>query len=687
MQRHCVIIGNGLSGAFLAVLLARDGWRVSVYERRGDPRASGYQGGRSINLALSARGLGALRDAGLEPMVRERDLIPMHGRMIHARDGTTVFQPYSKNPADAIESVSRSGLNVTLITAAAETPNVSYYFEHTCVDVDLGAGVALLRDPRGSVERVQGDLIVGADGAFSAVRGAMQRSDRFDYSQSYLGHGYKELSIAPTREGTFAPFALKPNALHIWPRSSAMMIALPNRDGSFTCTLFWPFSGPHSFEALEGRFPRGKSDPTREELARMTAFFQQEYADACSLMPTLAADFFGNPTSSLVTVRSWPWAFSDRAVLVGDAAHAIVPFYGQGINCGFEDCQELANRLRMSPDVGQALDEYQHARKPHADAIADMALENFVEMRDKVGRPEFLYRKRIEQLMHSMFPDRVEPQYNLVSFSRVPYAIARERGRDLDRAIDAVVRQVPEHDLRMLGEDGWRESVRRAAAVALGENRRDRAELPAFDISPPITQRLAVWPGDTAPRREVLCDMQRGDNITLSTLHSTVHLGAHADGPNHYAKDAPGIGERSLRHYAGPCHVWQVGVNPGTRVGVADIENQLRSLVHPRVLIRTDTFLDPHEWNGAFAGLEPELIEELAHRGVITIGIDTPSVDLMSSKELPAHQMFLRHDMAIIEGLLLTDIQPGEYELVALPLRLVGFDASPVRAILRPLTS
>jgi kynurenine 3-monooxygenase len=676
MTRHAAIMGNGLAGSLLAVLLAHNGWKVTLFERRPDPRAKGYGGGRSINLALSARGLAGLAAAGLEQMVRERDIIPMPGRMMHAVDGRTTFQPYSKDPRDAINSVSRGGLNLTLITAAAGEPGVEMVFDATCTDVLFSDrwSEAIVRDGAGNERRVRADLIVGADGAFSAVRGAMQKTDRFEYSQSWLGHGYKELHIPPRADGTPA---MEPHALHIWPRGGAMMIALPNRDGSFTCTLFWPYEGEHSFASLG------------DDEAKIRAHFEKLYGDGAALMPTLVEDYKRNPIGSLVTVRCRPWSRGGDTVLVGDAAHAIVPFYGQGINCGFEDCVELARCLREHRDRREALRAYEGARKPNADAIADMALDNFVEMRDKVGRPEFLYRKRVEQALHAAFPDRCQPQYNLVSFSTVPYTVARERGDALNAVIDAVVARVPMEATKTLAEDAWRERVREAGAAALGLGGATAGpDAGLIDISPPLTPSIGVWPGDTPLTREVLLEVEKGATVTLSTMRSTVHLGSHADGSNHYSRrdeGGTGVGVRPLSHYIGPCRVLEAKVarTPGgTRVGIKDVVG-LEALREPRVLIKTGTFPDAHQWNSDFAGLSVELIEALASRGVTTIGVDTPSVDTQESKDLPAHKAILRHDISILEGLVLAHIEPGAYELIAAPLRLVEFDASPVRAVLR----
>jgi kynurenine 3-monooxygenase len=672
---HAIIVGNGLAGAFLAVMLANAGWRVSLFERRGDPRAKGYQGGRSINLALSARGLAGLDAAGLGQRVRERDLIAMPGRMIHPVAGATVFQPYSHDAKDAINSVSRGGLNLTLMTAAGEHPSVAMHFDHVCIDVDFATTAVTFQKPDGSRVSASADLIIGADGAFSAVRGVMQKTDRFEYSQTYLGHGYKELHIPPaSHAGAWGSYALDPAALHIWPRGGSMMIALPNRDGSFTCTLFWPFDGEHSFANLK----------TSAEVER---FFAEHYPNTLAVMPTLAHDYLANPTSSLVTVRCWPWV-RGNVVLVGDAAHAIVPFYGQGINCGFEDCVELVRCLAQPGGLAAALDAYQHARKPNADAIADMALENFVEMRDKVGRPEFLYRKKIEQTLHAAFPDRCQPQYNLVSFSTVPYTEAQRRGAALSMVIDVVVRSLPIGSRESLGEAVWAERVRSIGASivhAEAESAKPRmAEL--IDISPTISPAMNVWPGDTPYTREVLLDTEKGANITLSNIRATVHLGSHADGSNHYstaAEGGVGIDEMPLDHYIGPCTVVQAsGRCHGKRITPADLTG-FDAIRTPRVLIKSGTFPDFGAWNADFAGLSVELVEALAAKGVRTIGVDTPSVDLQDSKDLPAHRAILKHRIAILEGLALRDVEPGEYELLAQPLKIKDADGSPVRAVLR----
>ena len=333
-----------------------------------------------------------------------------------------VFQAYSSDPGRAINSVSRSGLNLLLINAAAAESNVEMRFDSTCLEVDFATPTALFRRNDGSTERIDADLIVGADGAYSSVRGAMQKIERFEFSQNYLSHGYKELSIP---SGTSGEFQLERNALHIWPRGGSMMIALPNPDGSFTCTLFWPFNGPGSFDAIRG------DDVVRQHFARY-------YADALPHMPTLLEDFRTNPVGSMVTIRCAPWHLNGNVVLVGDAAHAVVPFYGQGANASFEDCEALVDALVAHPnDQRAALDSYQAVRIENANAIADMALENFVEMRDKTASRAFRAKKKIEHALHAALGSSYLPLYDMISFTTIPYAQARERSRRQQRFVIA----------------------------------------------------------------------------------------------------------------------------------------------------------------------------------------------------------------------------------------------------------
>jgi len=477
-ESDVLIVGAGLAGSLLAVLLARQGLRVVVAERRPDPRRDGARGGRSINLALSVRGITALRAAGLDGPVLA-DALPMPGRIMHPTTLTdasgegTVFQPYSQDPADAIRSVSRAGLNRTLLDAADRTDGVTLLFDHRCEAVDLASASARFDTPQGERTLTAG-VLIGADGAFSAVRLAMQKTDRFNYSQHYLDTGYKELSIPPARDlpglpagvgERFGGFAMDPRGLHIWPSrggGGSMMIALPNPDRSFTCTLFWPFEDPggHGFERVQSLDDAG-----------VRAFFDEHYPDTHTLMPTLVEDFRRNPTSSLVTIRCSPWA-RGRCLVLGDAAHAIVPFFGQGMNAAFEDCRVLAEMVeRAGGRVRPVLEPFARAREPHANAIADMALANFVEMREKVADERFLYHKRIEQAVHAALgesmPESATPLYNLVSFTNVPYAQALERGRRLDERIAQIERELPLEAARQMDDSTWRNAVEQLARGVL----------------------------------------------------------------------------------------------------------------------------------------------------------------------------------------------------------------------------
>lgn len=424
VDKSITIVGAGLGGALMAVFLGRAGHRVRVYERRPDPRKGVGGRGRSINLAISTRGLAALERVGLDKKLLEV-AIPMRGRMVHALDGRLTFQPYGHQAHHVIHSVSRAGLNRLLVETAEDMPNVDVRFGQRCVDVDLDHAVGTFVDAdSGATTTVDADLLIGTDGAFSEVRLAMQKTDRFEYSQSFLAHGYKELSIPPADGGGFR---MERNALHIWPRGGFMMIALPNVDGSYTCTCFWPFRGDNSFAQLA----------TRDEVRR---YFQATFPDAVSLMPTLEEDFLLNAVGSLVTVRCAPWRFKDRVALLGDAAHAVVPFYGQGANAAFEDCMVLDQCLKeFGDDTAEALAAYERRRKPHADALADLAIENFVEMRDKTASKAFLFGKRAEKLLAKLFPGRFVPLYYMVTFSRTPYADAVRRARAQWRAVFVAV--------------------------------------------------------------------------------------------------------------------------------------------------------------------------------------------------------------------------------------------------------
>ena len=421
-QKNIAIIGAGLVGSLLAIYLRRRGYEVSVFERRNDLRDEINDEGRSINLALSNRGIRALEEVGLASEVK-KITIAMHGRMMHGLDGALTFQPYGKQ-GQFINSISRSSLNRLLIETA-EADGAKFHFKHRVTNIDLlETSVTIEANEGGRVLKY--DAIAGADGAFSAVRHAMQFTDRFDFSQDFIEHGYKELQIPAGKAGTFK---LEKNALHIWPRESFMLIALPNPDGSFTCTLFFPFDGELSFNSLQ-------SDKA------IHRFFEKNFPDAKSLMPELISDFKTNATSSLVTMKCYPWVRANT-LLIGDAAHAVVPFYGQGMNSGFEDCKLLNQLLNEHDDDWEtSILHFQQQRKADTDAIAQLALDNFIEMRDLVADAEFLLRKKIEAKLHELYPDQWIPLYSMVTFhDSIRYSEALSIGAKQKKIMDQVMQK------------------------------------------------------------------------------------------------------------------------------------------------------------------------------------------------------------------------------------------------------
>jgi len=423
LKKNITIIGAGLVGSLLAIILSKRGYKVKIFERRGDMRNENIAAGRSINLALSDRGIKALEEVGIMSDIR-KICIPMNGRFIHNADGHSTFQPYGKE-GQFINSVSRGELNKQLMTLA-EAQGAEIYFHHKCEAIDWSAGMVTFETKEAKLVSQKADLIFGADGAFAASRLQHQlQHDRFQYSQYYIDYGYKELHIPPDKNGGFQ---LEKNALHIWPRGNYMLIALPNIDGSFTCTLFFPFEGNISFASLNS-----------EE--KVQSFFNNKFADAIELMPTLVEDFFNNPTSSLVTVRCFPWIRADKFALIGDAAHAIVPFFGQGMNCGFEDCSVLSSLMdKQGEDWTKILSSFQQLRKPDGDAIAELALNNFIEMRDKVADPKFLLQKKIEARLHQQHPDKWIPAYSMVTFRPdIRYSEALERGNKQEAIMQDVM--------------------------------------------------------------------------------------------------------------------------------------------------------------------------------------------------------------------------------------------------------
>jgi kynurenine 3-monooxygenase len=416
------IVGGGLVGSLAAVYLARRGFDVTVYERFPDIRAARDAGGRSINLVVAARGVRALERVGLKEGVLALT-VPVLGRMVHAVDGELSYQPYGKDDSECNYSISRAELNRFLIDAA-ESRGVLYAFEHRLVAAELESG-RLEFELSGAGERrsVAAGCVLGADGAASAVRGALRGRPGFEDSMDLLEWGYKELTI-PAGEG--GAYRLAPDALHIWPRHRIMLMALPDRGGSFTVTLYLPHRGESSFAELD----------TEAEVERL---FESQFRDAIPLIPGFAASFLSHPTGELGTVRCRPWHLRGRVALIGDAAHAIVPFFGQGMNAGFEDCRVLDELLDRHGTEGfeRVFTEYTATRKPNADAIADMALDNFVEMRDRVADPAFLVRKQVEHRLEEELPREYRSRYSMVMYgAHIPYRAAQEIGEIQNGILD-----------------------------------------------------------------------------------------------------------------------------------------------------------------------------------------------------------------------------------------------------------
>ncbi|MBK9541188.1 MAG: FAD-dependent monooxygenase [Bacteroidetes bacterium] len=429
--KNITIIGAGMVGSLLSIYLARRGYKVSIFERRPDMRTENIPAGRSINLALSDRGWRGLEGVGIETEIRKIG-IPMSGRIMHSISGDLTYQQYGEKD-QAIYATSRGILNCEMMNLA-EKNGVKIHFNERCAGIDLEHNTARFENTLTKISSSNSsDLIFGADGAFSAARLQLQlTTERFQYSQNYLEHAYKELMIPA---GPGGEFQMEKHALHIWPRGGYMMIALPNLDGSFTVTLFFPFEGKDSFATI--------NNPSE-----CLQFFNRVFPDAVKIMPTLTEDFFQNPTGGLVTVKCFPWTYKDKMALIGDSAHAITPFYGQGMNCGFEDCTVLNSLIdQFDGDWNKILPEYQQARKPNSDAIADLAVMNFIEMRDLVGSPQFLLQKKIEARVHDKYPQKWLPLYSQVTFSSIPYADALANGRR-QQSIMQEVMAMPDIDKR-----------------------------------------------------------------------------------------------------------------------------------------------------------------------------------------------------------------------------------------------
>ncbi len=433
------LVGAGLAGPLLALSLVDRGFQVEIYERRSDMRIAQVNEGRSINLALSTRGIHALQQARVWDSLQNL-IIPMRGRLMHAVSGELTFQPYGKDETEVIYSISRAALNIALLNAAEER-GIRIHFNQRCTDFDERTGAVHFRDRRtGDEETLTASALIASDGANSAIRAELMKGPRFNFSQQYLDYGYKELTIPARGPGRHA---IETHALHIWPRGAFMLIALPNVDGTFACILFLPFEGDDSFASL-------RMD------AHVQAFFEQHFPDIVASMPELAENYFANPAGSMVTIRCSPWHAGGKALLLGDAAHAIVPFFGQGLNCAFEDCTILLEHLdRYGPEWPKVFASFAESRKPDADAIADLALGNFVEMRDHVGDPHFLFRKKVELALEAKYPGRFVPRYSMVTFHRIPYSVAHARGAIQDRLLDelcAGIDRVEDLDWTLAGD-------------------------------------------------------------------------------------------------------------------------------------------------------------------------------------------------------------------------------------------
>lgn len=423
-KKEVIIIGAGLVGSLWAVYLSKAGYSVTIYERRPDIRKAEISAGKSINLALSNRGWKALDAVGVGDEVR-KIAIPMYGRMMHDLKGNLTYQQYGKD-GEAIFSVSRGKVNATMMDIAEKYGNAAIHYNHECKRVDLKNGIVYLKNTLTDEEfEHQAELVFAADGAFSAVRyNSMQKLDRFQYSQNYIADGYREILLPANPDGSYR---MDKDALHIWPRGRFMMIALANEDGSFTCTLFMPHSGgEHAFDKLTSK-------------EAIDNFFKEVFPDFYEMMPNIADAWEDHPLSSLAIIRSYPWTHGKTA-LMGDAAHATVPFYGQGMNAGFEDCTVLWDLMQKhNHDWPAIFEEYSRERKPDGDALQDLSLDNYYVMRDYVADPAFLLRKKIEAKFSELYPEKWMPLYSQVTFSEIRYSVAYKQGQVQNGIMDQVM--------------------------------------------------------------------------------------------------------------------------------------------------------------------------------------------------------------------------------------------------------
>lgn len=424
MEKKIIIVGAGLVGSLWAVYMRKAGYKVVIYERRSDIRKAEISAGKSINLALSARGWNSLNAAGIKAEI-EKIAIPMSGRIMHSEEGELTYQPYGKKE-EAIYSVSRGHLNAIMMDLAEEKGNSTIHYNHQCLSADLKNGKITLRNlVTDEIFEDQADVVFAADGAYSAIRyNSMQKVDRFNFSQFYVEDGYKELLLPAGKDGSYQ---IEKNALHIWPRGRFMLIALPNEDGSFTCTLFMPYENhEHAFNDLN----------TDE---KVDDFFQKVFPDFYDMMPNLIENWHQNPLSSMSITRCFPWTMGKFALL-GDSAHATVPFYGQGMNAGFEDCFVMWKLYNKYGNWKETFQEFQKIRKPDGDALQDLSLDNYYVMRDHVADKKFLLQKKIEAKLHENYPDKWIPLYSQVSFSTIRYSEAYKNGKKQEKIMKEIMK-------------------------------------------------------------------------------------------------------------------------------------------------------------------------------------------------------------------------------------------------------
>jgi kynurenine 3-monooxygenase len=424
--KTATVIGAGLVGSLWAVYLKKAGYIVNVYERRSDMRLQKMSAGKSINLAMSYRGWKGLSDIGVDEDIK-KIAIAMPGRTMHNVDGTTTYQPYG-NEGQAIYSVSRADINATLMSIAESDAAAKIHFNEECIGVDLNEGKASFRNTQtGQVTEIKSDVVFATDGAFSAARyTSMQKLDRFTYSQNYIADGYREILLPANEDGTHK---LAKNTLHIWPRGRFMLIALPNFDGSYTCTLFMPFEDDkYCFNNLTSK-------------EKVTEFFKEVFPDFYDLMPTVADSWEDHPLSSLAIIRCFPWTHGKLA-LMGDAAHATVPFFGQGMNAGFEDCSVMWELMKKhNENWPEVFKEYERVRKPNGDAVQDLSLYNYIVMRDRVADPEFLLSQKIERRINFLYPDKYFPLYSMVAFTNIEYQTALTKGQEQEATILRIIKE------------------------------------------------------------------------------------------------------------------------------------------------------------------------------------------------------------------------------------------------------